>query len=110
MSINSVTLLGHTGAEVDYKTFESGSQRVTISLATNSKYKNAKGELVQSTQWHRIIAWGNLAKACKDYVGKGDKICVQGRLETRTYEEKGSKRWITEVVATSVEFCSSKKD
>jgi len=110
MSINSVTLLGHTGGSPEFKEFESGSMKVTISLATNSKYKSKSGELVQSTQWHRIIAWGNLAKACKDYVGKGDKICVQGRLETRTYEEKGSKRWITEVVATSVEFCSSKKD
>lgn len=109
MSINSVTLLGHTGKKPEYKKFESGSKKVTITLATNSKYTDKKGKLVETTQWHRVIAWGPLAAACKKYVGKGSKIAIQGRLETRTYEVKGDTRWITEVIATSIEFCDSKK-
>jgi single-strand DNA-binding protein len=100
---NTVQLIGHTGMDPEIKTFEGGKKVANISLATNESYKNDKGEKVEQTEWHRVVAWGKLAEIMEKYVTKGKEIVVQGKLTYRSYEDKnGEKRYITEVVANDI--------
>ena len=100
---NSVHLIGRLG--IDPKTFEfdSGKMKTTFSLATSDYYKDEKGERVQETQWHNIVAWGKTAKIASDYLNKGKEIALEGKLTNRSYEDKdGNKKYITEVVANQI--------
>jgi single-strand DNA-binding protein len=100
---NTVQLIGHTGMDPEIKTFEGGKKVASISLATNESYKNDKGEKVEQTEWHRVVAWGKVAEIIEKYVTKGKEIVVQGKLTYRSYEDKnGEKRYITEIVANDI--------
>jgi single-strand DNA-binding protein len=100
---NTVQLIGHAGIDPEIKTFEGGKKVASISLATNETYKNDKGEKVEQTEWHRVVAWGKLAEIMEKYVSKGKEIIVQGKLTYRSYEDKnGEKRYITEIVANDI--------
>jgi single-strand DNA-binding protein len=100
---NTVQLIGNTGMDPEIKTFEGGKKVANISLATNESYKNDKGEKVEQTEWHRVVAWGKLAEIMEKYVTKGKEIVVQGKLTYRSYEDKnGEKRYITEIVANDI--------
>ena len=95
---NRVQLIGHVGNDPDIKTFEGGKKLATITLATNDYYKNAKGEKVEQTEWHRLTAWGATAEIIEKYVNKGKEIAIDGKLTHRTYDDKnGEKKFITEV-------------
>lgn len=95
---NSVNLLGHLGADPEVTTFESGKMKAKVNLATNESYKNEKGEKVEETHWHHLVAWGKQAEALGKYAKKGSEIAVLGRLATRKWEDKdGVTREITEV-------------
>ena len=100
---NKVQLIGHVGQEPEIKTFEGGKKLANFTLATNETYKNDKGEKVEETQWHRLVAWGKTADIIEKYVIKGKEIAIEGKLTHRSYEDKnGEKRYVTEVVATEV--------
>ena len=100
---NRVQLIGHVGNDPDIKTFEGGKKLATITLATNDYYKNAKGEKVEQTEWHRLTAWGATAEIIEKYVSKGKEIAIEGKLTHRSYDDKeGNKRYITEVVANDI--------
>ena len=72
-------------------------------MATNDSYKNAKGEKITDTQWHNIIAWGNTAQIIEQYVNKGEEVAIEGKLTSRSYDDKdGNKRYITEVVVNEL--------
>ena len=107
---NSVQLIGNLGKDVEFYNFDSGSTKATFSLATNEYYKNSKGEKVQDTQWHNVVAWGKLAENIKAILNKGSEVLVKGKLVSRSYDDKeGNKKYITEIVAN--EFLSfDKKD
>ena len=100
---NSVHLIGHLGQDPKSFEFENGKNKAQFTLATNDYYKNAKGERVEETQWHFIVAWGKTAKIVTDYLLKGKEIALEGKLVNRSYEDKdGNKKYITEVVANQI--------
>ena len=94
---NKVTLIGHTGKEVEIVNFEKG-KLAKVTLATNDYYTNTLGEKVEETQWHSLSAGGKLADIMEKYVEKGKEIAVEGKVIYRTYDDKdGVKRYITEI-------------
>lgn len=96
---NSVQLIGHLGKEVEIKDLENGNKVATVTLATNESYTNAKGDKVDETIWHNLVAWGKVADWMNQLLGKGTEVLVQGKLVNRSYENnKGEKKYITEVV------------
>ncbi len=95
---NRITLIGHTGKEVEMMTFDNGTPKASVSLATSDHYTNAKGEKVEETQWHSLVAFGKTAEIFQKYVPKGKEIAVEGKLTYRSYDDKdGVKRYITEI-------------
>ncbi|MEN4762043.1 single-stranded DNA-binding protein [Chryseobacterium sp. C39-AII1] len=95
---NSVSLIGFTGKEVEMINFENGNVKASVSLATNDHYTNAKGEKVEETQWHSLVAFGKTAEIFQKYVTKGKEIAIEGKLMYRSYDDKdGVKRYITEI-------------
>jgi len=100
---NSVHLIGRLGQDPKSFEFDSGKMKATFSLATSDYHKNEKGERVQDTQWHNIVAWGKTAKVATDYLAKGKEIALEGKLTNRSYEDKaGNKKYITEVLANQI--------
>jgi single-strand DNA-binding protein len=96
---NKVQLIGNLGNDPEILNMDSGSKLAKFSLATNETYTNKKGERVTDTQWHNIVAWGKTAEIIETYVTKGKEIAIEGKLTSRSYENKeGEKRYITEVV------------
>ncbi len=97
---NKVQLIGHLGANPEVKKLDGGKTIAKFSMATNETYKNQKGEKVEDTQWHNVVAWGKTAELMEQLLAKGKEVMVEGKLTSRSYEDKeGNKRYITEVVA-----------
>ena len=100
---NHVQLIGNVGQEPTITNLESGRKVANFSLATNEFYKNSKGEKVQETQWHNIVAWGKTAEIIEKYAAKGKEIGVSGKLKSRSYEDnEGVTRYVTEVEANEI--------
>ncbi|MCC4226813.1 single-stranded DNA-binding protein [Zunongwangia profunda] len=100
---NHVQLIGNVGQEPTITNLESGRKVARFSLATNEHYKNNKGEKVQATEWHTIVAWGKTAEIIEKYAVKGKEIGISGKLKSRSYEDKdGLKRYVTEVEADEI--------
>jgi len=100
---NKVQLIGNLGANPEVVNLESGKKLAKFSIATNESYKNAKGEKVEDTQWHNVIAWGKTAEIVENYLTKGNEVAIEGKLVNRNYEDKeGNKRYVTEVVASEL--------
>lgn len=96
---NKVQLIGNLGQDPEIRTFDNGKTSARFSLATSDAYKDATGNKVTETQWHNIVAWGNLAKTIEKYLFKGSEVAVEGKLTHRTFDDKeGNKRFYTEVV------------
>jgi len=107
---NQVQLLGNLGKDVEISKFDSGSVKASFTLATNEYYKDNKGEKVESTQWHNVVAWGKSAELMKSILSKGSKVLVKGKLVSRSYDTKeGEKKYITEVVANEFECMDTKE-
>ena len=100
---NKVQLIGNLGNDPEIINLENGRKLAKFSLATNDNYKNAKGEKVTDTQWHNVIAWGKAAEIIEKYLVKGNEVAVEGKLTSRSYEDKdGIKRYITEVTCSEL--------
>jgi len=100
---NKVQLIGHVGNDPEVKNFETGKKLANLTIATNEVYKNDKGEKVEETQWHKVVAWGKPAEIIEKYVTKGKEIAVEGKLVHRSYDDKnGDKRYVTEVVVNEL--------
>lgn len=100
---NRVQLIGNLGQEPEIIMLESGSKLAKFSLATNDYYLNKQGEKVEDTQWHNVVAWGKTADIVEKYVNKGQEIAVDGKLTSRSYEDKeGVKKYITEIVCREI--------
>ena len=100
---NHVQLIGNVGQEPTITNLENGKKVARFSLATNEYYKNDKGEKVQNTEWHTVVAWGKTAEIIEKYAGKGKEIGVSGKLKSRSYEDnEGVKRYVTEVEANEI--------
>lgn len=108
---NKVQLIGNVGNNPEMTVLESGKKVIRFSLATNENYKNGKGEKVQSTDWHNVVAWGKTAEIVEKYAVKGKQIAIDGKLTTRNYEtNEGEKRYITEVVINEVLLLGSNSE
>ena len=106
---NKVQLIGNLGNDPEIITLESGKKLAKFNIATNETYKNAQGEKVTDTQWHNVIAWNKTAEIIENYVTKGKEVAVEGKLTSRSYENKeGQKRYITEVVCNEILLLGSK--
>lgn len=105
MSVNKVILLGRLGQDPELKYTPSGAPVCNFSLATSEFWADKNGQKQERTEWHRVVVWGKLAELCNQYLGKGRQAFVEGRLQTRSWDDQnGQKKYTTEIVATTVQF------
>ena len=112
MSVNKVILLGRLGQDPELKYTPSGGAVCNFSLATSESWNDkATGQKQERTEWHRIIVWGKLGELCNQYLSKGRQAFVEGRIQTRSWEDKdGQKRYATEILANTVQFIGGAQD
>ena len=104
-SINKVMLIGNLGSDPELRFTPSGVQVANFSLATTESWTDKSGERQERAEWHRIVLWRRLAEVAGQYLKKGSKIYIEGKLQTRSWEDQsGQKRYTTEVVANSMEM------
>jgi single-strand DNA-binding protein len=107
--MNQVKLIGNVGNNVNIREFEK-SKLASFSIATNETFENKNSESVTNTQWHNIVAWGNLAEKCEELIEKGKLVSIEGKLQTRNYINKENKKvYITEILAFNVSPVEAKK-
>lgn len=106
MSVNKVIILGRLGQDPELKYTPSGAAVCNFSLATSESWNDkATGQKQERTEWHRIVVWGKLAELCNQYLSKGRQAFVEGKIQTRSWEDKdGNKRYTTEIAANTVQF------
>ena len=100
--VNKVLLLGHVGQDPDVRATQSGSRIAKLSLATNRTYKDASGTKREDVQWHRLTIFGKLVDVVDQYVKKGDRLFVEGRIEYSTSEKDGQKMYWTDVIVSEM--------
>ncbi len=106
---NQVQLIGHLGQDAELIKFENGKNKVNASIATSEFYKNQKGEKIEETQWHKLVAWGKTAEIMGMYFKKGKQVAVSGKLCHRTYQDKeGKDRRVTEIQVNEFTFLDKK--
>lgn len=107
--LNRVTLIGYLGKDPEVRFTGNGNAVCKFSMATSERWTNANGEKQESTEWHNVIVWGKEGENAGKYLLKGRLVCVEGKIQTRTYDDKdGNKRWITEIVARHVTYMPDK--
>ncbi len=106
-SVNRAIIIGRLGRDPELKFTPSGQAVANFSVATDETYTGKDGQKVEKTEWHRIVAWGKTAEFCENYLSKGRKVLVVGRLQTRSWEADGVKKQRTEIVATDINFLSA---
>lgn len=106
MSVNKVILIGNLGRDPELRYTQGGQAMTNLSVATTRKWRNKQtNEMVEETEWHRVAVFGQQAEHCNNYLSKGRMVYVEGRLRTRSYDDKdGIKRYSTEVIADTVQF------
>ncbi|MBI3586899.1 MAG: single-stranded DNA-binding protein [Ignavibacteriales bacterium] len=108
-SVNKTILIGNLGKDPELRYTSSGVAVATFSLATNESWKDPEGNLQERTQWHNIVAWRKLAEICGEYLKKGGKVYMEGRLQYRNYDDKnGVKRYVTEIVMDEMVMLDSR--
>jgi single-strand DNA-binding protein len=103
-SVNKVTLLGNLGKDPEVKYTPQGTAVAKLALATNERYKDKDGQWQDRTEWHNVVLWQRLAEIAGEYLKKGSKVYIEGKLQTRSWEDKqtNQKRYMTEVVANDL--------
>lgn len=111
MSLNKVLLIGNVGKDPDIRHLESGVSVATFSLATSERFRDRNGETKETTEWHNIVAWRQLADLASNYIKKGTQIYVEGRIRTRAWDDQtGNKRYTTEILADSIQLLGRRSD
>ena len=110
MSINKVILVGHVGKDPEVKHLDSETAVASFSLATSENYTNKNGEKVENTEWHNIVCWRRLATLAENYIRKGSQVYIEGKIRTRSYEQDGIKKYITEINADTIQLLGRKSD
>ena len=104
-SVNKVILVGNLGSDPELRYTPSGRAVANFNLATHEQWTAKDGEKGERTEWHRIVAWGRLGEICGEYLHKGRQIYVEGRLQTRSWEDReGNKRYTTEIIAQTMQM------
>jgi len=108
-SVNKVILIGNLGKDPEVRYTGSGVAVATFSVATNESWKDPEGNTQERTEWHNIVAWRKLAEICGEYLKKGGKVYLEGRIQYRTYDDKnGVKRYVTEIVMDEMVMLDSR--
>lgn len=111
MSVNKVILVGHVGHDPEIRYLDNNTPVCTIRMATSDVYKNKSGERVTTTEWHNVVLWRGLAEIADKYVKKGSQIYIEGKLRTRSWDDKDkNKRYTTEIVADVLQLLGKKAD
>ena len=102
-SHNRATIIGNLGADPEVRHTQNNTAVATLSIATSERYKDRDGQQVEKTEWHRVVAWAKLAEICQKYLKKGDKVYIEGPIQTREWKDKdGQKRYTTEIKALNM--------
>jgi len=105
--INKAILIGNLGADPEIRYTPNGTPVATFSLATTERWKGADGQVQESTEWHRVVAWNRLGEICGEYLGKGSKVYIEGKLKTRKWKDNsGNDRYTTEIIAREMKMLS----
>ena len=108
---NKVQLIGNLGGAPEVKTLDSGKKMASFNIATDEVYRNADGEKVKETQWHRVVAWGKVAEVVAKYLDKGKEVALEGKLVNRSYSDKqGQKKYVTEIQLNELLMLGKHKD
>ena len=109
--LNKLMIIGHLGRDPEMRYTPSGKPVTTFSVATSRTWNSADGERHEETEWFNVVAWGSLAEVCNQHLKKGQQVYVEGRLQTRRWEDgDGNKHFTTEVVAQEMTMLGSRKD
>ena len=107
--LNKAMIIGRLGKDPEVRYTQGGQAVANFSIATDERWTDKSGEKNERTEWHKIVAWGRQAELAGEYLKKGRQVYVEGRLQTREYEDKeGIRRWSTEVVAQELQFLDSR--
>jgi len=110
-SVNKVFLIGNLGADPEVRYTQSGTAVANFRIATSEIWNDKNGERQERTEWHRIVVFGRQAEHCGEYLRKGRSVCVEGKLQTREWEDRdGNRRFTTEVKADNVTFLGGRSD
>ncbi len=110
-SLNKVQLIGHLGADPESRFTTSGSAVTNFNLATNESWRSAEGETKEKTEWHRVVLFGKMAETAAEYMKKGQLIYIEGRLQTRSWEDKDNvKRYTTEILCDNFTMLGRKSE
>ncbi|MCY3887948.1 MAG: single-stranded DNA-binding protein [Chloroflexi bacterium] len=104
-SLNKVLIIGNLGADPEMSYTANGTARTRLSVAVNRSYTTGEGERREETEWFHVVAWNKLGETVAQYLSKGRRVYIEGRLQTRQYDDKDGQRWyFTEVIARDVQF------
>ncbi len=102
-SLNKVLLLGHLGRDPELRYTAAGKAVATFTVATSLQWKDQSGNDQEKTEWHRVVAWGRLGEICGEYLSKGKQVFIEGRIQTREWEDQdGNKRTTVEIIANDM--------
>lgn len=111
MSVNKVILVGNVGKDPETRYLEGGTAVCSFSLATSETYRNRDGEKVTNTEWHNVVLWRGLAEVAEKYVRKGSQLFIEGRIRTRSWDDRdGNKRYTTEIVGDNMQMLGKRSD
>lgn len=109
-TVNKVILIGRLGSDPELRYTPAGQAVANFNVATNESWKSKDGNAQDRTDWHKIILWRNLAELANEYLKKGSRVYLEGKLQTRSWDDKGgNKRYVTEVVADQMQFLDGRE-
>lgn len=105
--INKAIIIGNLGSDPEIRYTQSGTQVATFNVATTERWKGQDGQMQESTEWHKIVAWQRLAEICGEYLHKGSKVYIEGKIQTRKWQDQnGNDKYTTEIVAREMKMLS----
>jgi len=105
--INKAILIGNLGGDPEIRYTQSGTQVASFTVATTERFKGKDGQMQENTEWHRIVAWNRLAEICGEYLHKGSRVYIEGKIQTRKWQDQsGNDRYTTEIVAREMKMLS----
>jgi len=111
MSVNKVILVGNVGKDPETRYLEGGTAVCSFPLATSETYRNRDGEKITNTEWHNVVLWRGLAEVAEKYVKKGSQLFIEGRIRTRSWDDRdGNKRYTTEIVGDNMQMLGKRSD
>jgi single-strand DNA-binding protein len=110
--LNKVMLIGHLGNDPERRETASGQTVVNFTVATSESFKDSTGNIQERTEWHRIVVWGRLADICSQYLKKGRQVYIEGRIQTRSWDDSktGEKKYTTEIVCSEMQMLGAGRD